>query len=54
MAETYTDARGDERCDNCGSLVDECGCCCVDCGDHVTECACDDGPAYPAVMFEEG
>jgi hypothetical protein len=48
--ETYVDADGVERCDNCGETTGaECECRCVECGDHVTECACDDGPTYPAV-----
>ncbi len=51
--ETFSDAKGDERCDNCGRKVDACTCCCVDCGDHVAECGCDEGPAYPAVMYDE-
>ncbi len=49
MLEFYTDANGDERCDNCGDLAQECVCACSDCGDHVTECSCDEGPTYPAV-----
>lgn len=51
--QTYTDARGVDLCDNCGSKVDECTCCCVACGDQVADCACDEGPAYPAVMFDD-
>jgi hypothetical protein len=53
MIETYTDRRGTERCDNCGTVAGECVCCCSDCGDHVTECACDEGPTYPAVADRE-
>lgn len=49
MLETYVDAAGVERCDNCGEEVNECACCCVECGDQVTECSCDEGPTYPAV-----
>lgn len=47
--ETYVDADGVERDDNCNEPVGECVCCCVVCGDHVSECACDEGPTYPAV-----
>lgn len=53
MVETYTDAEGDERCDNCDATVNECVCCCVRCGDGVAECSCDEGPTYPAVWSEE-
>lgn len=45
------DADGNEICDNCGELVQECPCCCSECGDHVVECACADGPTYPAVSW---
>lgn len=39
--ETYVDAEGVERCDNCDETIDECDCRCDDCGDHIhTECAC--------------
>lgn len=48
--ETYLDADGVLRCDNCGETADaDCVCHCAVCGDHVTECACDEGPTYPAV-----
>jgi hypothetical protein len=46
--ETYLDGEGEERCDNCDELVDECECQCAECGDRVTECSCEEGPTYPA------
>lgn len=54
MVETYTDADGVERCENCGETAGgDCVCCCSECGDGVTECACDEGPTYPAVFNED-
>lgn len=47
--ETYIDANGDERCDNCDEAMQECACACTVCGDAVAECSCDEGPSYPAV-----
>lgn len=49
MLETYEEADGVQRCDNCSETVEECVCACVECGDHVSECACEEGPLYPAV-----
>ena len=46
--ETYIDADGVERCDNCNEPVDECPCACTVCGDTVMECACPEGQSYPA------
>lgn len=51
MIESYIDADGVERCDNCGEPMGECPCECSDCNEHVTECCCDEGPTYPAVAF---
>jgi hypothetical protein len=47
--DSYTDAQGVERCDNCGDTFDGCACYCSECGDHGTECACDEGPTLPPV-----
>lgn len=40
MATTYIDNEGDERCDDCELLVEDCTCTCVACGDAYQECVC--------------
>lgn len=39
--ETYSDPdTGEERCEFCTELVDDCTCTCWVCGDGLGECAC--------------
>lgn len=37
--ETYIDAQGVERCDDCDETLDDCACTCPEAGDSVHECA---------------
>lgn len=41
MDDTYTDAAGFERHDDCEELVEHCACRCDDCGELDLECDCD-------------
>lgn len=41
QTDTYLDADGLERCDECEELTQDCGRDCPICGDTLTECACD-------------
>jgi hypothetical protein len=43
LFETYFDAAGAERHDECDEPVFDCQCICIDCGDPLSECACEEG-----------